>query len=286
MTLPDPIRCVMVGTTHPGNIGAAARALKTMGLRQLDLVTPRYFPHPEAVAMASGAEDLFAQTRVFDSLAEAVADCGLVIGLTARSRRLASENLTVRECCARVQDAANHYPVALVFGREHSGLSNDELNHCHFHVHIPANPDYSSLNVAAAVQIIAYELRMAKLAMLARLASDTSDVSDVSEAASVPAAIVGECGLAAHLDKAEPPYLRREVYVPAPQGEVDRLLEHLEGALLRSGFLDPGNPRRLLYRLRRFFQRARPDQNEVNIWRGILASFEAQDPPHFNARKK
>lgn len=254
MGLPDAIRFVMVGTTHPGNIGAAARAMKTMGRCQLDLVTPKFFPHPDAVAMSADADDLFTQTRVFDSLQDAVADCGLVIGLTARSRHLSSTTLSVNECVARVHDEAKRLPVALVFGRESSGLSNDELNFCHFHVHIPTNPDFSSLNVASAVQIMAYALYSAQ---------PQHQTSNHWPATS------GDTD---------------DTYLPAPQLEVDRLIDHLEKTVRQSGFLNPNNPRRLMYRLRRFFQRARPDQNEINIWRGILTSFERE--PHKKIDRK
>lgn len=257
----------MVGTTHPGNIGAAARAIKTMGFTQLDLVSPRHFPHPDAVAMASGAEDLFAQTRLYETLSEAIADCGLVIGLTSRSRRLASEILSIREAGVRVVEESARHPVALLFGCEHSGLSNDELNRCHYHLHIPTQPNFASLNVAAAIQLIAYELRMAQMESLANQPVPSSpsgspeSVFTVSDSAKAQDTTQGAT---------------QATVQTASQEEVDRLLQHLERSLLRTGFLDAGNPRRLIYRLRRFFQRARPDQNEVNIWRGILTSFEKE----------
>jgi tRNA (cytidine32/uridine32-2'-O)-methyltransferase len=260
-----PIRFVMVGTTHPGNIGAAARAIKTMGFTQLDLVSPRHFPHPDAVAMASGAEDLFAQTRLYETLSEAVADCGLVIGLTSRSRRLASEILSIREAGARVIEESARHPVALLFGCEHSGLSNDELNRCHYHLHIPTQPNFASLNVAAAIQLIAYELRMAQMESLANRSAPLSSPSGSTESVFTVK------------DSAEVQDTTQvAVQAAASQEEVDRLVQHLERSLLRTGFLDAGNPRRLIYRLRRFFQRARPDQNEVNIWRGILTSFDKE----------
>jgi TrmH family RNA methyltransferase len=251
----ENIRIVMIGTTHPGNIGAAARAMKTMGLRQLDLVAPRYFPHPDAVAMASGADDLLASARVFATLEEAIADCALVIGLSARPRRLACENLDVRTAVERAVQTGSHAPVAFLFGREHSGLSNEELNRCHYLVHIPTDPDFSSLNVAAAVQVMAYEVRQA--IEKGALFQEMKESSALSVSQPEGVASVGQ--------SAEP---------PAGQEEVDLLIHHLERVVLKTGFLNPDNPRKLMYRLRRFFQRAQPDQNEVNIWRGILASVE------------
>src|SRR5690606_34671455 len=161
---PADIRIVLVGTSHPGNIGSAARAIKTMALERLVLVAPERFPHAGATAMAAGADDVLAAATVVDSLAEAVADCGLVLGCTARSRRIQLEELSPRAAAGRLLDAAvPGAPVALVFGRERTGLENHELQLCHAAVHIPANPDYSSLNLAAAVQVLAYELRIAAL---------------------------------------------------------------------------------------------------------------------------
>src|SRR5690606_18368706 len=158
------IRIVLVGTQHPGNIGSAARALKTMGLDRLVLVAPQRFPHADAIAMAAGADDLLEASVRVPTLAEAVADCRLVLGCTARSRRVPLEELSPRVAAARARTAAlAGTDVALVFGRERTGLENDELQLCHAAVHIPANPDYSSLNLAAAVQVVAYELRVALL---------------------------------------------------------------------------------------------------------------------------
>ncbi len=156
-----PVRVVLVETSHPGNIGAAARAMKTMGLTQLALVRPRHYPSAEASARASGATDLLDQAGVFDTLPEALDGCGLVIGASARQRALPWPLIAPRECGRRVVEAASRGEVGLVFGREQSGLTNDELQRCNLLVQIPANPAYSSLNLAMAVQVIAYEIRVA-----------------------------------------------------------------------------------------------------------------------------
>src|SRR5690606_25713907 len=160
----DNIRMVMVNTTHPGNIGAAARALKNMGLSRLVLVDPLEYPSQRATWRAANAVDVMDKIQVVSTLDEAVADCALVIGTSARERRIPWPLLTPRECGDRVwTEAAQQHQVALVFGREDRGLTNEELHKCHFHVHIPASPEYSSLNVAAALQVIAYEVRMSAL---------------------------------------------------------------------------------------------------------------------------
>lgn len=163
-TAASRIRFVLVGTQHPGNIGAAARALKTMGLSRLVLVAPEQYPADEAFRRAAGADDLLASATVVAGLAEAIADCRFVLGCTARSRRVALEEFAPRAAAERVVQVAGRDEVALVFGRERTGLSNEELQLCHASVHIPANPEYSSLNLAAAVQVLAYELRIALLA--------------------------------------------------------------------------------------------------------------------------
>ena len=157
----DLVRVVLVGTQHPGNIGSAARAMKTMGLRRLALVAPEKFPDPQAYALAAGAAELIDQARVYPSLAEAIADCRTVIATTARQRSVPMPGYSPREGARRAREATALGPVALVFGRERTGLENDELQLCHGAIHIPANPEYSSLNLAAAVQIVAYEWRLA-----------------------------------------------------------------------------------------------------------------------------
>lgn len=232
----DNIRLVLVETSHPGNIGAAARAMKTMGLKRLYLVCPKHFPDARASARAAGAEDVLAKTLVCDSLAEAVTDCILVMGTSARLRSLKWPQLSPRECAAQTLAEASRGEIALVFGRERVGLANTELELCHNLVHIPCNPDYGSLNLAAAVQVICYEMRMA-------IQDQTSPVEAME---------LGEA--------------------PAAVGEMERFYAHLEETLLALDFLDPANPRHLMRRLRRLFNRVRPTQNEVNILRGVLSA--------------
>lgn len=233
------LRIVLVETTHPGNIGATARAMKVMGLRHLALVRPSRFPCLEATARASGADDILAQAPIHETLEEALRDCALVIGTSARSRTIPWPVLTPRECGVRAVAAAANGPVALVFGREHSGLTNDEVERCHALVRIPTESDFSSLNVAAAAQILAYECRMAALAVGAESLA-------VSENAALPASA----------------------------GQLDQLYEHLERTMTAVGFFDPAKPRRLLRRVRRLFNRAELDQNELNILRGFLAAVD------------
>lgn len=231
------IRVVLCQTSHPGNIGSAARAMKTMGLSQLYLVNPRKFPHAEAVAMASGATDVLESAQVCESLEQALQGCGLVLGMTARQRELSHPPQSPRRMAADLLSVAADETVALVFGNETSGLSNEELIRCQRLVHIPANPEYSSLNLAAAVQLVAYELRVAVL-------------GDESYQAPHPN-----------------PYRRIK---PATHDEIEGFYKHLERALIEIGYLDPVQPRRLMARLRRLFARAGLQQEEVNILRGIL----------------
>jgi tRNA (cytidine32/uridine32-2'-O)-methyltransferase len=230
------IRIVLVGTTHPGNIGAVARAMKNMGLSDLALVGPRYFPHADATARASGAEDLLASAVVTDNLADAVRDCRFVAGASARARTIDWPVLAPRECAARLVAESADGDVAAVFGPEKSGLTNEDLDRCQALLSIPADPAFSSLNLAMAVQILCYELRLAGTS-----ATPAAPERDV-------------------------PLARSE--------DLERFYVHLEQVLTGSGFLDPENPRFLMRRLRRLFARAEPDQNEINILRGILASLE------------
>lgn len=232
------LRVVLVHTSHPGNIGAAARAMKNMGLDRLYLVEPREFPAPRALWRAAGATDVLERAMVVGSLAEAVADCGLVIGTSARERRIPWPLLDPRECGQRAWQESAQHQVALVFGREDRGLTNEELAQCGFHVHIPANPEYSSLNLAAAVQVLTYELRMAALA-------DTG--GGQAQAWDVPRA------------RAE---------------DIELYFEHLERVLIDIGFHDPANPRQTLPRLRRLLARIRPDRMELSILRGVLTAMQ------------
>nr|VFJ49770.1 MAG: tRNA (cytidine32/uridine32-2'-O)-methyltransferase [Candidatus Kentron sp. DK] len=241
----DNVLIVLVGTTHPGNIGAVARAMKTMGLGRLALVNPKRFPCAEASARAAGADDVLYEAGVFDSPDAALADCRWVVGTTARTRSLPCPEFSPRECAKRLIATAQTGQVALVFGREHSGLTNEELDRCHAVVRIPANPAYQSLNLASAVQVLSYELRMACL--------DT-------------ALSGGEEG----------PNARRNTVVAMPGGinasEWEGLFRHLEVALQDVGYYDPAKPKKLMRRLRRFFQRAGLDHSELNILRGILSA--------------
>ncbi|RMG38093.1 MAG: RNA methyltransferase [Gammaproteobacteria bacterium] len=228
------IRVVLVETSHPGNIGAVARAMKNMDLQQLVLVRPKVFPSPEAVARASGAEDLLAGAMVVDDLESAIADCPLVIGASARKRSEIWTPMDPREMAGMVLAQARTAPVALVFGRERTGLTAEELDRCSHLVQIPANPQHASLNIAMAVQVLAYELYVACRPEVAS---------------------AGEGGME-----------------PATAGQMEGLFEHLQQTLLDIGFLQPGREGKILQRLRRLFYRARPDAREVNILRGILSA--------------
>ncbi|RUO70935.1 tRNA (cytosine(32)/uridine(32)-2'-O)-methyltransferase TrmJ [Pseudidiomarina salinarum] len=230
------IRIVLVNTSHTGNIGSVARAMKTMGLSQLTLVDPVQAPDSHASALAAGATDVLHGAKIVPTLAEAIADCGLVIGTSARSRTLDWPLLNPRECAAKLLSESPSYPVALVFGRESSGLTNDELQQCSFHVHIPANPEYSSLNLAMAVQTLAYEVRMQFL-----------------EADAVPATDDTQYPLA---------------------GDLERFYTHLEQTLTQTGFIVKQHPGQVMAKLRRLYTRARPETMELNILRGILTSFD------------
>jgi len=232
------VRIVLINTTHPGNIGAAARAMKVMGLGALHLVTPKIFPHAEATARASGADELLQAATVHSSLDSAVAGCGLLLGTSARSRSLAMPQLDARAAARRALSETAQHEVAVLFGRERYGLTNEEMQRCHALVQIPANPEYSSLNLAQAVQILAYELRMAEL---------------------------GGNGL--ERDALD--------WEPVDALQMERFYEHLEQVLLDIRFLNPEQPKKLMMRLRRLFNRARPDQNEVNILRGILSAAQS-----------
>lgn len=231
-----PVRIILVGTTHPGNIGATARAMCTMGLDRLTLVAPREFPSPEATARAAGADRVLEQARVCATLEEALAGCRFVIGASARLRAVPWPAVTPREAAPRLLAESAHGETAVMFGRESSGLNNEELARCHALLHIPTNPDYSSLNLAMAVQVVAYELRLATL---------------------------GE---------AEP--VQERIDPLASVEDLERFYEHLQRTLVDAGFLNPANPRHLMLRLRRLFNRAMPEEKEVRILRGVLSALE------------
>ena len=235
------VRIVLVETTHPGNIGAAARAMKNMDLAQLTLVSPRRFPDDQALRRAAGAEDLVQAAKVVGSLDEAIHDCQLVIGTSARDRRLPWPSLTPEACAQRLlAETRAGAKAALLFGRESHGLSNEELQKCQYHVTIPTSQRYASLNLAMAVQLLAYELLKAQQA-------------------------------------APPPAPAWDLPL-ADAAQVEHLLGHLEETLVQLDFHDKDNPRRLMPRLRRMFQRIRLDQMEVNILRGFLAAVNRLTP--------
>lgn len=237
------IRVVLVGSQHPGNIGSAARAIKTMGLSRLVLAAPECEPGREAVALAAGADDVLAAARTTASLAEAVADCQVVLGCTARSRRVAMDAFDPRAAAAHAwARAGDGEHVALVFGRERTGLTNDELQLCHAAIHIPSNPDYGSLNLAMAVQVVAYEVRMAML------------------------------GFAASPAPADVPAARRPGRdPPASHAQLEGFYAQLAETLDLIDFHKGRTPDSALRKLRRLFSRAGLDEREVRLLRGVLA---------------
>lgn len=234
------IRIVLVNTTHPGNIGGAARAMKNMGLSRLYLVAPKEYPSDKAVWRSAGATDLLDNAVVVETLDEAIAGCSLVVGTSARERRIPWPLLDPRECGESVWSEAGQHEVAILFGREDRGLTNEELHRCNYHVHIPANEEYSSLNLATAVQVICYEVRMAFLAQTAgkTLPNHTWDMP------------------------------------PADAAALENYYGHLEQTLVELGFLDPTNPKQTMTRLRRMYNRVRMDQMELNILRGVLTAMQ------------
>ena len=230
------IRIVLVDTQHPGNIGASARAMRTMGHDSLVLVRPLAHPDPKAEARAAGAADLLGRARVAASVDEAIGDCGLVLGATARPRSANWRVLDAREAAAEAVTAAASHPVAILFGGERSGLSNDEIERCDALLRIPTVGDYGSLNLAQAVQVVCYELAMAQRC------AGASDVAGTGE--------------------------------PATANEMRAMQDHVEQVMRVSGFLHDGNSEQLGARVRRLLARARPDAGEVRILRGFLAALE------------
>ena len=229
------IRIVLINTSHPGNIGASARAMKVMGLKHLHLVNPKVFPHSEATAMASGADDLLQNAVIHDSLDSALDGCSLVLGTSARLRSLPMPQMDLRRAAQSALSEHKGQNIAIVFGQERAGLTNDEIQRCHQLVHVDTNPDYGSLNLSQAVQVMAYELRMA---------------------------IIGDGG--ARIAPSD--------WKPVDVGQMEMFFVHLEQTLLDIKFMNPEQPKKLMARMRRLFNRARPDQNEINILRGILAA--------------
>lgn len=230
------IRIVLVNTSHPGNIGAAARAMMTMGLSRLYLVRPKEFPHHEATARAAGADELLANAVIADTLEHAIADCELVFGTSARSRHLPWPLLHPRECAERVAAHSNQQ-IAIVFGNERIGLQNEELMLCNYHVRIPTNENYSSLNLAAAVQILAYEIAVKHNEALANVSPET-------------------------------------LFPLATNEELTGLYHHFEKVFVELDFLKPGAPKLLMQRVKRLFNRVQLERDELNLLRGMLSAME------------
>jgi tRNA (cytidine32/uridine32-2'-O)-methyltransferase len=230
------IRIVLVATSHPGNIGSTARAMKTMGLSSLYLVTPKSFPDYKANEMAAGADDVLAGAIVTQSLDDALAGCQLILATSARPRGLSLPGLLPVSSAELISQQPDNTQIAIVFGREHSGLTNEELLKCHYHINIPSNPEYSSLNLAQAVQIIAYEMRMKLLAPQAEVA------------------------------------LRQDDYATAD--EIEQFYDHLKEVFIEIQFLKESNPRRLMQRVRRLFNRVNLEKMEVSILRGMLSQVQ------------
>jgi tRNA/rRNA methyltransferase len=234
------VRIVLANPSHPGNVGAAARAMKTMGLARLVLVRPKKFPDPEAAARAAGAGDVLARAAISDTLDEALSGTVFAVALSARHRNLGPQRLQPREAAALIVENAEAGEVALVFGNETAGLSNEDVRRCQRTVFIPANPEYSSLNLGAAVQVMCYELR------LAACGGHPAEVTKTLPFSSPPAG----------------------------NDDIERFYAHLERVMIHTGFLDPKQPKRLMAKIRRLFGRTGLERDEVNILRGILDAVE------------
>ena len=236
---PNSIKIVLVGTTHPGNIGAAARAIKTMGLSNLDLVCPKEFPSNEATYRSKAAKDILEKASVYETLLESVSDCEVVIGTSARNRKVPWPVLNPKNASIEINKAVkNSSKVAIVFGREDRGLTNEELGLCNLHVHIPTTEEYSSLNLSQAVQIIAYEIRLSALNHSGAFGEQEWDVPLASTS------------------------------------EIERLIDHFDEVMQQVDFYQVDNPRNLLTRVRRFFKRTKIDHMEANIFRGVFAAIQ------------
>ena len=232
----NSVRVVLVGTTHPGNIGATARAMKNMGMVNLALVKPKDFPSNEAIYRSKAAKDVLESAQIYENLEDAVSDCELVIGTSARGRTVPWPVLSPKEAADRVAVHSENNKVAIVFGREDRGLTNQELGLCNLHVHIPADPEYSSLNLSQAVQILVYEIRVSILKD-----QECEEYWDVDL---------------------------------ATNEQTERLIDHMDELMKEVEFYDVQNPRKLLLRVRRFFKRSRIDVMEANIFRGLFAAIQ------------
>ncbi|MGB0468805.1 MAG: tRNA (cytosine(32)/uridine(32)-2'-O)-methyltransferase TrmJ [Pontibacterium sp.] len=241
----DNIRIVLINTFHPGNIGATARAMKNMGLSDLWLVEPNDYPNEEAVSRAAGAQDLLENATIVGSLAEAIEDCQLVVGTSARNRTFNLPMLDARTCAAKAVTEAQQGKVALVFGRETMGLHNSELQQCNFHVYIPTNPEYPVLNVSQAVQLLCYELWMES-------------------------------------NRDDRQYPDSEYPL---QHEMGLFYDHLERVLRLTKFIIPQHQGKVLEKLHRYFNRSRPEKTELNMLRGILTSVEETVDKNFHEKR-
>ena len=233
----NSVKVVLVGTTHPGNIGATARAMKNMGILDLALVEPKEFPSDVATFRSKAAKDILEKASVHKNLAEAISECELVVGTSARERTVPWPVLNPKEAAQEMHKSSQNGKVAIVFGREDRGLTNEELGLCNFHVHIPSDPEYSSLNLSQAVQILAYEIRLSYL-------QDR------------------------HVNKE---YWDVEL---ANNEQTERLINHMDELMQEVDFYDVENPRKLLVRVRRFFKRSKIDVMEANIFRGLFATIQ------------
>jgi len=250
----DNIRIVLMETSHPGNIGGAARAMKNMCVSELVLVNPKDFPSGNAKARAAGADNILQNARVVTNLDDALQDCTLVVGASARLRTIPWPELSPRSFAEKSLAMSDADKIAVVFGNETSGMDNAALDRCQYLLNIPANPEYSSLNLGAAVQVVCYELYQQYLLQQRRQYNTDADEQSV-----------------------EQPGSNQEKDFPiAPRIEVERMYEHMEEALTQIGFLDPKAPRQLMRRLRRLYNRAEPDAMEINILRGIMTAVQSQ----------
>lgn len=257
--IPVQLRIVLVGTSHPGNIGAAARAMQTMGLESLHLVAPECDPFAaESQVRAAGAEHVMSHMVIHATLADALADCHTVYGCTARKRSVALPQVTPRQAAPRLVEAAMRGAVAVLFGRERTGLENSELQRCHAAVHIPTDAEFGSLNLAAAVQVVAYELRLAALARI-----ESEGYRSTAESAGTPASMARPAEVDQSSNSTAEPL--------ANQAALERFFEHLEQTLIDIDFHKGRHSTTLMHRLRRLFLRANMDAREVRMLRGILA---------------
>lgn len=241
------IKIILVDTSHPGNIGAVARAMKNMQLSNLSLVNPKYFPHVDATARAAGADDLLENAQIYTSLKAALSGSKVIFGTSVRNRSLSLPKSDSRQAAQIIIQEARKHQVAIVFGRENNGLSNEELEMCNHHLYVPSNPAFSSLNIAAAVQLICYEIQMSSI---------YTDESSLIQT----------------------PFIKQpnddSIDDPASAEQMHLFYEHLQETLALIKFLDLKNPRRVLSRLKLLFNRARVQTKELNILRGILATIQ------------